>query len=428
MNDIDKLKPCTGYCQMIGAATALLSIKNSYIIFNSPRWCALTAERELACACKEYERRLFCTEAKEADVLYGVENSLKETIDELLKEEQNPALLGIISSCSMSLIGDDIKGVCKGKVFNTNVIALDAGGFTGTFESGYKLAMLALLKNLPLSKQLQRARKVNLLGVCTAYPNWKGDLEELKRVLITAGYEIGVTLGADDVSLEALEDIPTAALNIVLVPEISLEIAEYLYEKLGQKYIVAPTPFGFKGTVDWVNKIGTELNALPNLGALENEIAKLQIDIIEEAYFVRNLFVDFNLQRVISDLPRSLTLAMFRAINNCEVDVLKCMCCYINQNSVLVNGADEVMSSFSKENIHSKMESLVKSDYQLLLSTEKDRILYRNFNKTIYFNMSMSTERIKSNNVFYAGIRGWNNFLKNFFTQVKTLEYINNSL
>ena len=148
MNNLEKFKPCTGYCQMIGAATALLSIKDSLVIFNSPRWCALTAERELACINKDYERKVFCTEARENDILYGIEKSLRETIKEAIDIEGKPTLLNVITSCSMSLIGDDIKGVCVSETNCNNVITLDAGGFTGTFESGYQLAMIALLKNI----------------------------------------------------------------------------------------------------------------------------------------------------------------------------------------------------------------------------------------------------------------------------------------
>ena len=53
MNRLGNMRPCTGYCQMIGAAAALLSIKGIQVIFNSPRWCAVIGERELMKAAKE---------------------------------------------------------------------------------------------------------------------------------------------------------------------------------------------------------------------------------------------------------------------------------------------------------------------------------------------------------------------------------------
>ena len=56
MKNNEKLKkwqPCQGYCQMTGAASAILSITGSKVIMNCPRWCAVLAERELATAVKE---------------------------------------------------------------------------------------------------------------------------------------------------------------------------------------------------------------------------------------------------------------------------------------------------------------------------------------------------------------------------------------
>ena len=59
MNRLGNMRPCTGYCQMIGAAAALLSIKGIQVIFNSPRWCAVIGERELMNAVKDYRKGYF---------------------------------------------------------------------------------------------------------------------------------------------------------------------------------------------------------------------------------------------------------------------------------------------------------------------------------------------------------------------------------
>ena len=422
MSNLEQLRPCSGYCQMLGAAVALLSIKDSVVIFNSPRWCALTGERELAYINKEYEQRLFCTEARENDILYGIENSLRETIQEAVKLNDSLKLLSVISSCSMSLIGDDIKGVCESEAVCSKVIALDAGGFTGTFESGYRLAMLALLKNIAVSKIERMPKKVNLLGVCTSYPHWEGNLTELKRLLTSVGIEVGISLGADELSIEELNKIPEAELNIVLVPEISLEIAEYLLDKFGQRYLVAPIPFGFKGTMQWLDNICKELGMESKKDALEKEVAVLQRDIADAAYNMRNLFVDFNLQQVISRMPNSMTESVFKAFDDSEIDIFKCSRCYCSGE--LTNNSAE----YFNWNILSDISPLEKDSYQLFLSTEKERVMLQNFRRTLYLNFSMPAGKVKSKSSCFAGIRGWNNLVQNIFGQIRTLEYINNSL
>lgn len=425
MNDLEKFKPCTGYCQMIGAATALLSIKSSLVIFNSPRWCALTAERELACINKDYERKVFCTEARENDILYGIEKSLRETIKEAIDIEGTPTLLNVITSCSMSLIGDDIKGVCVSETNCNNVITLDAGGFTGTFESGYQLAMIALLKNINSKVREQKSLKVNLLGVCTSYPNWKGNLEELKRLLRLAGIEVNVALGADNTDFAELEKIVEAELNVVLVPELSLNIANYLYESLGQRYIVATMPFGFKDSIKWLNDISSELGVISNLKEIENEIKQLERDIIDESYSMRNFFSDFNLLQVASSLPESLTISIFKAMNNSGVDLLKCNACYCNKKDVIEQTSSN--ESFPLKQL-TEIKGLDGKGYQLLLGTEKERMRFKDFTRTLYLNFSMPMEKIKCENDCYVGVRGWSNFVRNIFSQIKTLEYINKSL
>ena len=385
MNNLEKFKPCTGYCQMIGAATALLSIKDSLVIFNSPRWCALTAERELACINKDYERKVFCTEARENDILYGIEKSLRETIKEAIDIEGKPTLLNVITSCSMSLIGDDIKGVCVSETNCNNVITLDAGGFTGTFESGYQLAMIALLKNINSKVREQKSLKVNLLGVCTSYPNWKGNLEELKRLLRLAGIEVNVALGADNTDFAELEKIVEAELNVVLVPELSLNIANYLYESLGQRYIVATMPFGFKDSIKWLNDISSELGVISNLKEIENEIKQLERDIIDESYSMRNFFSDFNLLQVASSLPESLTISIFKAMNNSGVDLLKCNACYCNKKDVIEQTSSN--ESFPLKQL-TEIKGLDGKGYQLLLGTEKERMRFKDFTRTLYLALS----------------------------------------
>ena len=422
MSNLEQLRPCSGYCQMLGAAVALLSVKDSVVIFNSPRWCALTGERELSYINKAYEQRLFCTEARENDILYGIENSLRETIQEAVELNDSLKLLSVISSCSMSLIGDDIKGVCESEAVCSKVISLDAGGFTGTFESGYKLAMLALSKNITVSKIKSIPKKVNLLGICTSYPHWEGNLAELKRLLTSVGIEVGITLGADELAIEELNKIPEAELNIVLVPEISLEIAEYLFDKFGQKYLVAPIPFGFKGTIKWLDNICKELGMIANLEVLEKEVTVLQRDIADAAYDMRNLFVDFNLQQVISRMPKSMTESVFKALDDSEIDIFKCSRCYCSGEPI--NKTDEYLSW----NILSDIAPLGKDSYQLLFGTEKERVMLQNFRRTLYLNFSMPTGKVKSKDSCFAGIRGWNNLVQNLFGQIRTLEYINNSL
>ena len=52
----------------------------------------------------------------------------------------------------MSLIGDDILGICKKNKVDCPVLSIEAGGLTGSFTHGYQQAMLELLKQTNLKK------------------------------------------------------------------------------------------------------------------------------------------------------------------------------------------------------------------------------------------------------------------------------------
>ena len=45
--NLEQWLPCQSYCQMNGAAAAVLSFKNTTVVLNGPSWCSLVVEREL---------------------------------------------------------------------------------------------------------------------------------------------------------------------------------------------------------------------------------------------------------------------------------------------------------------------------------------------------------------------------------------------
>ena len=111
------------------------------ILINGPRWCATIAEREMARVEKKYERRIFCSEVKEIDLLYGADDALLLALEEV-KKECNPKMIAVINSCSVSLIGDDIQGICHRANLACEIIAVDAGGLKGEFWEGYQDCLL----------------------------------------------------------------------------------------------------------------------------------------------------------------------------------------------------------------------------------------------------------------------------------------------
>ena len=230
-----------------------------------------------------------------------------------------------------------------------------------------------------------------------------------------------VSLGSDGLELADIKRLPEAALNVVLIPELGHEIASYLEMELGQKYLLLTWPYGFNNTLQWLQHIGEAIDWPPQLEELKNEISLAEKDIFDECFLLKHNFLDYSLQRIIMTTPYSIADSLRQAIENSGYDIISAQEYYIK--------TDESEIIDEKRNYHIWNENIsidkLKADnYQLLLGTERERIGLGDLDRTIYLNFSMPSSKIKSKNIFFAGIRGWQNFMYMFKEQLNTLEYI----
>ena len=141
-NGLQRWLPCQSYCQMNGAAAAVLSFKNTNIVFNGPRWCSVIAERELMTYNRELTERLYCSHIEQSDLLFGTGERIREIIEDQKLENPETSLQAVLTSCSVGLIGDDVNGIVNSLEHPYPVFVLDAGGLTGLFAEGYQAAMI----------------------------------------------------------------------------------------------------------------------------------------------------------------------------------------------------------------------------------------------------------------------------------------------
>lgn len=419
MNNLDDMHICYGSCQMIGAASAFLSVKNAAVIFNSPRWCALTAERELKLPRLHYEKRLYCTEVKEDTLVYGVESSLNDTLDEVFAEFE-PELIAVVTSCSMSLIGDDVKAICQRYGNLTDVIALDAGGLTGGFASGYAKAQLELLKltNFP-ETSAQKQLLVNILGASTAYPSWQGDIAELKRLLQLYDIKVNLVFGVDSVSFKELNKIGEASLNIVVDADLGLAAAKWLKENRQMDYVVAGWPYGFKQTYCWLQSVAEALHMEIDLGCLQEEMASLSESMADYCSWIEHNMDDCYLQQLVLSLPGERAQNIIKALEQSHLGLLYCQQIFVK---------DTVMNNYQTWHDVSQISDLPAKGMRLLLASERERFLVGGYARTLYLNMDMPAPQFYDLWKPYVGIRGWQNFVAAICEQFITLKSIENKI
>lgn len=425
MNKINKLnrwQPCHSLCQLAGAASLFLSVKDCRVIINGPRWCAVIAERELAAAVKEFEQRLFCSEVQEFDLVYGANQAMLAALDEV--QSQGPSsMIAVLTNCSMSLIGDDVAGICNRSKLQCSLVTLDAGGLSGEFWTGYQRALEVLLEQIDLQTAKNYVpNKVNILGISVCYPNWQADLSELKRILVLAGFEVGVCVGEANMTFDNLRSIPQAALNIVLHPELGLNIAEKLADSIGQPYLIAPIPYGFTQTIDWLLSIGNKLGIKVNLQEVQNETAVMRDNIAEAIFALKSFNKNLYFGQALISAPYSISYSLNRALKTDFID--------LGQIYIRVQSPQRAeWPSIDKIKVWDETEKLPavnENEYILLLGNERERVEVGNYVQTVYKNFSIPNSGVKLSTRAYAGIRGWNFFMAEILEDIRTLAYIKN--
>ena len=248
-------------CALTGAAAFFAGIPDAVIVANGPLWCYFYAYRFLEKTCSGIGNRFFCTQPDNNAVVYGTEECLLELLQSV-RQSYRPSVLLIENSCAISLIGDDIAGIAAQVDMPCPVVCIDSGGLTGGFWEGYRAAAKAYFDAMPLQQRSQIApRTVNLLGCTVSYYNAGNDLQELKRMLTLAGYQILACPGAGSNTAD-IAAMAQAELNLVVHAELGLDLAKSLERQYGIPYVSLLPPYGVEGSLRWLRALG-ETAAMP---------------------------------------------------------------------------------------------------------------------------------------------------------------------
>ena len=366
-------------CALTGAAAFIAGIPGAEILVNGPLWCYFYALRHLEHSDYRMAERMHGSQPDNTAVVYGAEKYILETLARLQKQGLQPELLFIESSCSMSLIGDDLNGIANKAQLPFSFVAMDCGGLVGGFAEGYTKAALAVLDKFLCKNDVPNEHMVNILGQTDFYLQGRDDTTELQRLLHKAGYQVQAVPGGG-ATLEQLKHLGRAQLNIVTNEELGLPLAQYLEQQLGTPYVLAGLPYGVQGTKAWLEIIA---NALP-APALADVLA--EADAAQE--YLTSCLNDARCQwgalwfdRVIVSAPPTQALCLAQALRREWVDTQSLTVCCQRQlpqsvPSTYCNEADAIymagQDSFAWNTLANDEGSLL-----LLGSSSESSLLYR---------------------------------------------------
>ncbi|MBR1589873.1 MAG: hypothetical protein IJ657_02205 [Acidaminococcaceae bacterium] len=305
-------------CALSGAAAFFAGIPGAEILANGPLWCYYYALRSLEYAQIDIADRFHGSQPDNHAVVYGTEDCLTEAIRRLINSGHNPSLLFVENSCSISLIGDDLNGILSRMDLPFPYVAMDCGGLMGGFAEGWQKAFMTLLQNLKIGKMEPAPLTVNLLGLTDFYYNGEADRIEIVRILKNAGYTVNTVPGAGS-SVDQLQQIGKACLNIVFHEELGLKMAEYLQEVFGIPFIAAGIPYGMDGTLKWLKTIHQVLPA-PSLDVVVKEISDRQLYLTARCNDVRALWGALKFPQILVAAPGTQALCLAETLRREWVD------------------------------------------------------------------------------------------------------------
>jgi nitrogenase iron protein NifH len=266
-------------CTLVGALGVLFNLRHTAVLLHGTAGCAhyglkfcqqmMLREGEILPDFRPPFLNFRTTALSENELIFGGEDRLGSSIGEMLEAFPDLPLL-VIPSCTVEVIGDDVKGVCERMARQTGrtVIYFNMGGFLkGDHYQGVNSAYFDLIDCFLTPSPMTDSKKVNLVAERSLMPAANIDFKEVRRLLGLLGLEIN-TRFVRNLAFEDLPRVTSAALNLPAVCNQSIAVCEHLHRKFHMPFVREGFPSGFEDTRAWLSAITETLSLRVNIDAL----------------------------------------------------------------------------------------------------------------------------------------------------------------
>ncbi|MDR4931342.1 nitrogenase component 1 [Segatella bryantii] len=268
MSDIKKKKPSVisdvRYACAVGATNTVVAIKGAVPIANCSPGCQLkttamlTFENGFQGSIAAGGGNMPSANSTENDVVFGGIKTLDALIKSTLKIYEGD-LFVVLTGCVGELIGDNVPDLVSNyQRAGYPIVYANTAGFKGNNLYGHEVVVDAIIDQFVGDYQGDKKKGLINLWFETPYynHNWRGDYQELARILRGAGFEVNVLFGAENPGVEAWKRIPQAQFNLVVSPWVGIKNAEHLQKKYNQPYLHIPEiPVGEEATAKFIRQV-----------------------------------------------------------------------------------------------------------------------------------------------------------------------------
>ena len=209
----------------------------------------------------------YCTSLNELEIVTGEIKGLKESIEEIINQNQKIEFIAIISTVVPQIIGMDLESIVENieETLDIPCVSINTNSFEN-YYSGISLTLNSLANKFMLeNKKIKNT--VNIIGYSPLTFGKIEKLEELFSLIKSLDLNI-LTVFSDNLSLEKIKNSTSAELNLVLSYE-GLALAKYMEKEFSIPYVI----------INVVSKYGIENteNMLKNyFSKIDNSFEKLE--------------------------------------------------------------------------------------------------------------------------------------------------------
>ncbi|QWA13974.1 hypothetical protein GTU79_17155 [Sodalis ligni] len=201
------------------------------------------------------------TNLRENEVIFGGAERLDNLIKATLKMMEGD-LFVVLNGCIGEIVGDDVASVVsKFQDQGVPIVYAETGGFKGNNFIGHEIVTEAIIDQYVDKYAVNKDKKIKgLINVWAELPFqntfWRGDLQELKRILQGAGFRVNILFGNGSAGVEEWKTIPNAQFNLVVSPWLGLQTAIHLKKKYQQPYLHIPIlPIGAGQSAEFLRQV-----------------------------------------------------------------------------------------------------------------------------------------------------------------------------
>lgn len=209
----------------------------------------------------------YCTSLNELEIVTGEIKGLKESIKEIINQNQKIEFIAIISTVVPQIIGMDLESIVENieETLDIPCVFINTNSFEN-YYSGISLTLKSLANKFMLENKKIKST-VNIIGYSPLTFGKIEKLEELFSLIKSLDLNI-LTVFSDNLSLEKIKNSTSAELNLVLSYE-GLALAKYMEKEFSIPYVI----------INVVSKYGIENteNILKNyFYKIDNSFEKLE--------------------------------------------------------------------------------------------------------------------------------------------------------